>query len=217
MDGSKAFTETVSISGEGPGEITGYLAVFNNVDRMNEVIQRGAFAKSIKENNGKGWPLMSRHFVQGGDAPEVLGTIVEAKEDAKGLWIRATLASDQVAQAMRAKIVDGHVSGLSVGYRILQQSPEMLGNGKSITKLTELKLREGTVTVFPVNELAAITGAKSEAPADLREMIRALIQEELASGKSEDKAVEDTLLDDRDTAMQLAVQRSRIKLEKARI
>lgn len=143
------------------GWIEGYLAVFGNIDLGNERIVKGAFQKSITENGAKGWPLMSRHMVYGGDAPDVIGTITEAKEDEYGLFVHAEFASDDASQAMRQKIADGHVSGLSVGYRLIRYEPEEIGE-KTIYNLKECALEEGTVTVRPMNPLAQITTAKSD-------------------------------------------------------
>jgi len=143
-----------------PGGLTGYLAVFGNVDRYDEVIRRGAFTKTINDLKGKSLPLMIRHFVHGGGTSDCVGSIREFMEDDYGLMIRAEFARDELSQRVRGLVSDGHVQGLSVGYQIIDAGGVEIG-GKVVLELRELKLREGTITVNPVNEEAFITAAKS--------------------------------------------------------
>jgi len=156
---AKAFDTTTT---DDPGWIEGYLAVFGNVDQQDERILPGAFTKTIQERVPTGKvPLMAMHFGWGGDVNEVIGTITEAREDAKGLWIHADLSKVSLAQDIRTKILEGHVRGLSVGYRVIQAA-SVVEEGKTVMELSELMLREGTVTVKPANEEAGITDAKSQ-------------------------------------------------------
>jgi len=90
---------------------------------------------------------------------EVVGTITQAKEDDRGLWIHADFASTDHAQEARKLAVEGHVSGLSIGYNAIAAAP-LTEDGKTIIELTELRLLEVTLTARPANELAAVTAAK---------------------------------------------------------
>jgi HK97 family phage prohead protease len=103
---------------------------------------------------------MVRHFKHGGDTLEVIGTVTGAREDEYGLWIHAELSSDPVAQEARAKVAEGHVSGLSIGYIPISQR-ETVMDGEVVLELREIKLMEVTLTPFPANELAEVTAAKS--------------------------------------------------------
>lgn len=149
--------------GTGNGWVEGYLAVFGNVDSQKERIVRGAFSKSIQERVPAGKvPLMTRHFLYGGDVGDVVGNITQAKEDDYGLWIHADLSAVQAAQELRVKIHEGSVWGLSVGYEVLRWQTNADESGKvESVDLLECKLVEGTVTVRPANERAVITAAKS--------------------------------------------------------
>lgn len=146
--------------------ITGYLAVFGNIDQDGERIIKGAFKKTIKDKFGpgkSGVPLMVKHWAHGGDTKEVIGTIVEAKEDDRGLWVKAEFSAVQLAQDTWTKINEGHVKGLSVGYKVIRH--EFSPDAKSqeiVCNLQELALYEGTVTVRAVNEEAGIVGAKAK-------------------------------------------------------
>lgn len=149
--------------GSGTGTIEGYLAVWDNVDHQNEIIERGTFERSIKTQiPARKVKLMTRHYAHGGDTLDCIGTIVEAKEDDVGLWIRAELSSIPRAQEVRTLVAEKHVSGLSVGfYPVTWKFEESEGGAPPVVRHTEGILGEGTVTVRPANELAGITAFKN--------------------------------------------------------
>ncbi len=144
-----------------PGWIEGYAYVWDGNDTDYEVIQRGAFARSISAAiPARKVKLMMMHYRDGGDACECIGTVTEAKEDDVGLWIHADLSAVQSAQDMRTKILEGHVEGLSVGYLPVQWQISTVEGNQTIFH-QEVKLVEVTTTVRPANEEAGITSAKS--------------------------------------------------------
>lgn len=146
---------------DGPGWIEGYAATWDNVDLMDQTMRRGCFARSVRETVPLGRvKLMARHFRDGGDALECIGTITKAREDDYGLWIHAELSSIQSAQDIRTLILEGHVRGLSVGFIPLRWDT-IREEEKTIIAHTESMLGEVTVTVKPVNDLAEIETAKS--------------------------------------------------------
>ena len=163
-----------SVTPNGPGEFNGYLAVFGNVDQLGEIIQPGAFKRTLglKLGEGKTLPLMRVHFANGGRTKDVIGSIDSAIEDDFGLKIHSVFSSDASSQETRIKVYEKHVKGLSVGYKTIRYSVreaetdeerEILNRcgRESIVILEELELDEGTVTPCPVNLLAEITDAKS--------------------------------------------------------
>ena len=145
-----------------PGWIEGYAAVFDNVDWGGDIIRRGAFTKTIAERVAAGKvKLMARHFRDGGDVLDVIGSVTEAKEDDFGLWIHADLSRAQDAQDVRLKILEGHVEFLSIGYTAVKALDTKVQDDSWVRELLEVKLMEITVTAIPMNELAAITAAKA--------------------------------------------------------
>jgi len=145
----------------GAGYIEGYAAIFGNVDSQGEIIRKGAFSKTIRERVPAGKvKLMTLHLSKGGATQQVVGTVTQAREDDRGLWIHAEFASDPDSQGARAKAAEGHVRGLSIGYVPLSKM-EILVDGEVAMELKEIKLLEVTLTPFPANELAEVTSAKS--------------------------------------------------------
>ena len=146
----------------GKGWIQGYASTFNNVDLQGDVIRPGAFAKTISERVAAGKvKLMVQHMTHAMMATDVIGTIAEAREDEKGLWIHADLASTKVAQDVRKLISEGHVTGLSVGFWPLDCGEITMEDGKKVLEIKEAKLAEVTVTAFPANEEATILSVKT--------------------------------------------------------
>lgn len=146
----------------GPGYIEGYASVFGNVDEQAEIVKPGAFSKTIGERVPAGKvKLMRRHLAQGGGTDDVIGTITSAKQDEYGLWYHADLSATPEAQSVRQKVLEGHVTGNSIGYFPVTWHFERTPAGKEVLALDEVKLLEVTVTPFPVNELAQVNMAKS--------------------------------------------------------
>ena len=163
----KGLCLSVETSADDPGTLDGYLAVFGNVDATGEVIRKGAFARSIATAIPAGKvPLMARHFRDGGDALECVGTIVSAREDDFGLWVRARQATRMRRCCARAS-ARGHITGLTVVYftvrwttrapvtRAEQRAAEAQDRA-TIVEWLEARLVEGTLTVRPTNDLARI-------------------------------------------------------------
>jgi len=165
-----------------PGWIEGYGAVWNNVDAHGEIMRKGAFSKSIEERVTAGKvKLMATHYLYGGGAVEVIGTITEAKEDDYGLWFRAKLSSVQLAQDVRTKVVEGHLNACSVGFGPLNWGFVKMDE-RDVIEHKECKLYEITVTPKPANEMAILTGAK-----DLTDSINGLLKYAEAIGEKLDE------------------------------
>jgi len=145
------------------GELFGYASTFGNQDVSGDVIYQGAFSKTLERINTKSIPLMAKHFIHGGDGLDVIGSVIEAKEDERGLLVRAVFASTQIAQDMRTLVKEKHIKSMSVGIQLIQYDR----NGDGGYAITEAKLMEVTLTAFPSNKEADILSAKSEENADV--------------------------------------------------
>ena len=84
----------IKISDDEPGSFFGYLSVFNNTDKGDDVMCKGAFTKTIQES--KTWasthnkafllPILWMH-----DKTKPLGGFTEMVEDEVGLRVRGVL------------------------------------------------------------------------------------------------------------------------------
>lgn len=176
--------------------VFGYLAAFNNLDAQGDVIIPGAFKKTIKDNfsGGKndGVPFQIVHAAWGGDAKELAGRVMEAKEDSHGLFIGIRMGTTDIANRTFTQIEDGDLRFMSVGFSTISSEPGTFNGPQGKEKccnLTELMLREGTGTNFPANELAEITGFKTQA-ADMQSRLAKL--EETMKGRESESEAADT-------------------------
>lgn len=144
------------------GTFEGYASVFGNVDNGNDIVEHGAFAKSIREN-----PVVPILWQHNWDEP--IGVTVEMSEDLKGLRVKGQLCLDtQRGKEAYALLKQGAIKGLSIGYQAIQKAWD-----GEIRKLKELKLGEYSLVTFPMNELATVTGVKMEKKS-LEEVVMAL-------------------------------------------
>lgn len=141
------------------GVISGYGAVFNNIDDYGDRIVPGAFAKSLAKHAASGSPVP---MLWGHDSNSPIGMFPDLAEDRKGLKVTGKLVMEVPrAREVLALLKAGAVRGLSIGYRTLADAIE--GN---VRLLKEIDLWEISLTPFPANAKAVVTGVKSAHPLD---------------------------------------------------
>jgi len=131
----------------------GYAAVFDTPTRIDswegqfdEVIQRGAFKKTLRERT----PVLQFDHGQHpliGSIP--LGTIQSAREDAQGLYVKARLTDNWLVQPVRDAIRDGAVNGMSFRFSVVKDSWTERGKQPPLRTLLEVKAPELGPVVFP--------------------------------------------------------------------
>jgi HK97 family phage prohead protease len=90
--------------------ITGYAATFDRADNQMDLVQRGAFLASLALRTDR-LPLLWQHQMT-----EPIGHVVEAQEDARGLWFRAEVASTRRALDAMALAESGALRECSIGF-----------------------------------------------------------------------------------------------------
>jgi HK97 family phage prohead protease len=137
--------------------ISGYASVFGLVDQGGDVVQRGAYADSLKRlgTEGRGVKMLWQH-----DPFQPIGVWDEVKEDAHGLFVRGRILTD-VARGREAAalVAAGAVDGLSIGYRTKRAEKD----GKGRRLLAEVELWEVSLVTFPMLREARVQGKSSQA------------------------------------------------------
>jgi HK97 family phage prohead protease len=141
------------------GVMEGYAATWQGPDLQKEIIARGAFAKTLKEQ--KSVPVLDQHS-SFGSVTNAIGRTLEMKEDNRGLWFKAFFASTDRAQEVRKLIVEKVIDRLSIGYRIINEARDRV---TGITTLRELALMEISPVIFPANPTTSVA-AKSQGESD---------------------------------------------------
>lgn len=136
------------------GVFEGYIAIWDDVDSYRTRFQRGAFKKTFRER------LSKIKLIWSHDTQQLIGKLLEAREDDVGAWIRGklTLEVAKAAEA-RALMLDKVLNELSFGFDTIQSKPGEDG----IRVITEVRLYEVSPVGFPSNENAKITAVRDVA------------------------------------------------------
>jgi uncharacterized protein len=134
------------------GEFEGYAAIFGNLDKGGDIIEAGAFTKTLLEK--KEFPLSWMH-----DIRDLLG-IASAEQDDVGLKVHGFLnMAVQSAKEKYALVKQRAVRELSIGYDTVKAIFE---NNNSVRRLQEVKLYEVALVPWAMNPEAQIINVKME-------------------------------------------------------
>ncbi|UWR13917.1 HK97 family phage prohead protease [Sulfitobacter sp. M368] len=151
---------------EGGVQVSGYASLFDAADQSGDVVQRGAYAQSLKglREAGRSVKMLWQH-----DPSEPIGVWDEVREDARGLWVKGRIL-DSVAKGREAAalIAAGAIDGLSIGYRTVKSSKTAKGQ----RLLAELELWEVSLVTFPMlpNARVAAKAEDRQSAAEMRQM-----------------------------------------------
>lgn len=135
------------------GLFEGYAAVFGNKDRTGDVIEPGAFTKTIQENPKI--PILWQH-----NPAEPVGLCVAAVEDGKGLRVKGQLNLEtSKGREAYALMKQGVLRGLSIGYDTVKEAWD-----GATRRLKEIRLWEWSLVTFPANPLAQVESIKAVVP-----------------------------------------------------
>ena len=134
----------------------GYASTFGNVDQVGDIIESGAFKKSIRERGPKG----SNQIKVLWQHNEPLGIPLEMYEDEKGLYVEGKVSKTRLGDEALELMKDGVVDKMSIGFSIPKGKMEW-DDKTGVRKIKEVKLFEFSPVTFPANEQASITGMKS--------------------------------------------------------
>lgn len=161
------FTEE---GGKPAGTFEGYAAVFGNIDSHGDVIEPGAFAKSLleRERAGRGLPPMYKMHggrLFKGNQHEPVGVWLKMAEDTNGLPVEGRLIGLDTEQGKwnYALAKEGGLPGLSIGYNVpphgAKNGAGKPGEPKRYLKM--LNLTEVSLVDDPSNVLSRVYLMKS--------------------------------------------------------
>lgn len=139
------------------GCFVGYASVFDEVDNQQDVILRGAFARTVKGRGASKIKLLWQH-----DTKEPIGVFNVIKEDSFGLYVEGRLLLDlQRGREAYSLLKTGAVEGLSIGFAVKKASLDHETGNRIIS---DLELYEISLVTFPANSKAKISRVKSAEP-----------------------------------------------------
>lgn len=142
---------------EEEGTFEGYAAAMGNEDSYGDVIEPGAFKKTIKENFSRikvAWQHMWWEPI--GRPLEM-----EEREIRSGdwrLWTRSKISLTQQGKDALTLMRDGVVTELSIGYRVIKG---VFDKDAEVYRIKELQLWEYSPVTWAANDLAVVTGVKA--------------------------------------------------------
>lgn len=140
-------------SADESGEFSGYAAVFGNKDSGGDIIEKGAFSKTIREDFGR-IKILSQHT----DCELPIGKPLELREDDKGLFIRGKISDTAKGRDIQTLMKDGVLNELSIGYDAVEFDYD---NKQGVRRLKEIKLWEVSIVTWAMNDQAKIDEVKS--------------------------------------------------------
>lgn len=141
------------------GEFSGYASTFGSIDLGGDVVEKGAYKKTLKESQGR-IPILDHH-----DPTRQIGWNVQAHEDERGLFVRGLLdlnvntARERHSLMKMAQSIGGR-TGLSIGFRTIKEEPDR--KRPDIRRLKEIQLLEYSVVTFPMNPQAGVVSVKAK-------------------------------------------------------
>jgi HK97 family phage prohead protease len=136
---------------EDDGTIVGMAVRFDVVDSYGTTFDRRAFAW-----DGKSLPMLWSH-----NASEVVGSIRSVTVENDGLKIRGKLNLEvQRAREVRAMLIAGDISGLSIGFRRLKDEARSGG----IRHITQARLQEVSFVALPSVPGSGVTSVRIHNP-----------------------------------------------------
>jgi HK97 family phage prohead protease len=136
------------------GIFEGYASVFGNRDEGGDIVERGAFASSLRAKGAKGVKMLADH-----DLTKRIGVWEEMAEDDRGLRVRGRLLIEKsIGRDAYIDLKAGALDGLSIGYRVKSDAYD---GRRRARLLKELDLFEVSLVGFPMNHLARTDLVKS--------------------------------------------------------
>lgn len=187
----KDFSLELKSVDDGAGTFTGYLSVFNVLDLGKDIVEPGAFKKTITEQGGC-VPMLWQH-----KSDQIIGMLY-LEEDSHGLRVtKGDLFTDELEKAREAYGIvkrfhaAGKSMGMSIGYEDMMTEPR---DKNGIRRLKQLRLLEGSLVTFAMCQEAQTDGVKAD-----------ITEEELKVGRRISAITRDQI------AMTIAQQRESIQ------
>lgn len=138
------------------GTFYGYASVFGALDSQNEIVEVGAFKRSLAESATRG---VAPAMLWMHDPTIPIGLWVSLSEDKNGLRVEGRLAlGTQKGREAYELLKMGALTGLSIGYRVLRSR---LDAKRKVRILTDVELFEISLVTFPANDAARVSAVKS--------------------------------------------------------
>lgn len=180
---TKGYSEGVKDVDTVKGIVTGYFSSFGNKDSDGDIIQKGAYTKSINENFDRIKHLLDH------DRTKAVGKMQVLKQDDFGLYYESKAGRHTLGQDFLKMAEDGIITEHSVGFQTIKENQSKEENANIIT---EVRLLEGSsLQTWGSNQFTPLMGIKSEK--DVITLFLTL-EKALKNGTYSDECFENTII-----------------------
>ena len=145
---------------EADGSFSGYASLFGRVDLGKDVVERGAFANTLKTRGPAGIRMLFQH-----DPMEPIGAWSELREDERGLFVRGRLNRDVArAREVLSLMRGGALDGLSIGFRTVRARKDAATGVRHIHEADLWEISVVTFPMLPEARIQSVKGARRRLP-----------------------------------------------------
>lgn len=161
------------------GTFSGYGSIFGNRDSHDDIVEKGAFTKTLREWEQRGkWPkMLLQHGGLFGPVDDMLpiGKYTHMEENSKGLKVEGELfaLNTDRGSLIYEGMKSGELDGLSIGYMAVKYRMGTKPNDPR-RWLEEVKLFEVSIVTFGSNDRALVGQVKAADLLNPRELERDL-------------------------------------------
>ena len=171
-------------------QVIGYPSTFGHLDSMHEIVDAGAFKRTIEQWGPEGRNRIKTLYQH--DPAWIVGRPIEMVEDEIGLRTVTQMADTAMGRDTFRLIEEGIVTEQSIGYDVIKDTTDE----ENVRHLKELRLWEYSFVTWGANEHTPIVGTKADGIAILQSKMERM-KRLLKSGRFDS--------DDIPLAMELAV------------
>jgi len=142
--------------------ISGYAAVFGNIDKASDLLVKGCFAKSIQERGPESNANDKIAFLWQHDMNEPIARITVLKEDDHGLYFEAIVDQIDLGDRALKQLESGTLNQFSFGYRYVWEKCEW-DTDRDCFIVKEVILYELSVVTIGCNRETEYLGLKTSA------------------------------------------------------
>ncbi|MEQ9518791.1 MAG: HK97 family phage prohead protease [Parvibaculum sp.] len=152
------------------GAFEGYASLFDREDLGNDLVERGAFGRSLERRSAKGVRMLFQH-----DPADPIGAWEIIREDEKGLYVKGHLTLEVArAREVHALMKAGALDGLSIGFHTVKAVKDRASGTRH---LVEIDLWEISIVTFPMQPEARVSAVKANHCPTERELERWLTRD----------------------------------------
>jgi hypothetical protein len=130
--------------------IVGYASLFGVKDLAGDVVETGAFTRSLGRRPARDIAMLHQH-----EADAAIGRWDVVAEDDKGLFVMGRILSTRPTGAYAASLVRaGALDGLSIGFRTVRAVDDP---ARALRRLVEIDLLEISLVAFPMLPAARLS------------------------------------------------------------